>query len=186
MHLRHPDWKIAVVFFTQSLYDTITNTIDMYIRAFTNGKLYYDSSSNLKILHAWGRKDKNGFYREIAAENNCWFINAGEVKRALGRSAGPNVSINYISKELLNETKGNLKEIFDAILIDEGQDLVGDDDFKYDGKQAFYYMAYKSLKPISNDASNLRRLIWAYDELQSLNDKKIPSSKEIFGKSYKR
>lgn len=68
MHLRHPDWKIAVIFFTQSLYDTITNTIDMYIRSFTNGQAHYDSSSNLKILHAWGRKNKNGFYREIAAE----------------------------------------------------------------------------------------------------------------------
>lgn len=90
MHLRHPDWKIAVIFFTQSLYDTITNTIDMYIRAFTNGQAYYDSSSNLKILHAWGRKDKNGFYREIAAQNNCRFINAGEVKDVLGNLAGPN------------------------------------------------------------------------------------------------
>lgn len=39
-------------------------------------------------------------------------------------------------------------------------------------------MAYKSLKP-TNEDSKLRRLVWAYDELQSLNDKKIPSSEEI-------
>ena len=74
-----------------------------------------------------------------------------------------------------------MKELYDAILIDEGQDLVGDDEYKYEGKQSFYYMAYKSLKPIENDNQKLRRLIWAYDELQSLSDKKIPSSKEIFG-----
>lgn len=180
MHLRHPEWKIAVVFFTQSLYDTITKTIDMYMRAFSNGEVSYSEDSNLKVLHAWGRKDKNGFYKEIASRNNCRFRNLNHVIAECGNGLGPNNSINYISKKLLEEAEGNLEQIFDAILIDEGQDLVGDEEFKYDDKQSFYYMAYKSLKPVSKD-SKLKRLIWAYDELQSLNDKKIPSSKEIFG-----
>lgn len=180
MHLRHPEWKIAVVFFTQSLYDTITKSIDMYMKAFSNGEVSYSEDSNLKVLHAWGRKDKNGFYKEIASRNNCRFRNVKDLKSECGKIPEPNNSINYISKKLLEETDENLEQIFDAILIDEGQDLVGDEEFKYNDKQSFYYMAYKSLKPVSKD-SELRRLIWAYDELQSLNDKKIPSSKEIFG-----
>lgn len=110
-------------------------------------------------------------------------MNANDLKKRLGGYVENNISINYISKELLEECNGNLEEIFDAIFIDEGQDLIADDKYKYNGKQPFYYMAYKSLKPVSNENSNVRRLIWAYDELQSLNDKKIPSSQEIFGDS---
>ena len=184
MHLKHPEWKIVVTFFTQSLYDTITKTLDMYLKAFTMGKVSYDENSNLMVLHAWGRKDKNGLYREIASRNNCRFLNATDVSSKLGGYVSADASINYISNELLKETKGNLEEIFDAILIDEGQDLIGDNKFKYEGKQPFYYMAYKSLKKVnSNEEKDLRRLVWAYDELQSLNDTKIPSSKEIFGDS---
>lgn len=66
-------------------------------------------------------------------------------------------------------------------MIDEGQDLVGEDWLKYNGTQAFYYMAYKALKPIDNSKPKLKRLIWAYDELQKLNSIKVPSNKEIFG-----
>lgn len=183
MHLKHPEWKIAITFYTQSLYDTITKTLDMYLKAFSNGEVSYDEGSNLKVLHAWGRADKNGLYREIANRNNCRFLNATEVGNRLGGYVENNVSINYISKELLEECNGNLEEIFDAIFIDEGQDLIAEDKYKYNEKQSFYYMAYKSLKPVSDENDNIRRLIWAYDELQSLNDKKIPSSQEIFGDS---
>ena len=184
MHLKHPDWKIAITFFTQSLYDTIKNNINMYIKAFTNGEMSYDENSNLKILHAWGSAKVNGIYREIAEINNCKFLNASDVKNDLGGFVPPEVSINYISKRLLEEKKGNLIEEFDAIFIDEGQDLVGDEKYKYNNKQSFYYMCYKSIKPIKSDnGKELRRIIWAYDELQSLNNTKIPSSKEIFGDS---
>ena len=182
MHLRHPEWKIAVVFFTQSLYENVINTIDTFLKAFSNGDVCFNENSNLKILHAWGSKKINGFYREIANRNECKFRSAGDVKKEHGgKFIDLNNSINYISKKLLEECDGNLEEIYDAILIDEGQDLVGDDEYKYEGKQSFYYMAYKSLKPIKNEDTKLRRLIWAYDELQSLSDKKIPSGKEIFG-----
>lgn len=182
MHLRYPEWKIGVVFFTQSLYDNIIKTIDMYLKAFSNGEVSYSEDSNLKVLHAWGRKKKNGFYKEVANRNNCRFRNPNDIKSECGKALELNNSINYISKKLLEEKDGNLEQIFDAILIDEGQDLVGDESFKYNGMQSFYYMAYKSLKPIKAD-SKLRRFIWAYDELQSLSDKKIPSSEEIFGDS---
>lgn len=182
MHLRYPEWKIAVVFFTQSLYDNIINMIDRYLKAFSNGEVSYDEGGNLEVLHAWGRKNRNGFYREIANRNNCIFRSARDVKSEVGY-LDYNNSINYISKKLLEECKGNLERIYDVILIDEGQDLIGDDEYKYEGKQSFYYMAYQSLKVVEGEEGKIRRLIWAYDELQSLNDKKIPSSKEIFGDS---
>ena len=184
MHLKHPEWKIAVTFFTQSLYENIKKNIDMYIRTFTNGEMSYDENSNLMVLHAWGSSRIKGIYRYIANINECTFLNAKDVKDHFGRYVPPEVSINFISQNLLKQTNGNLKEVFDAILIDEGQDLVGDDQYKYNDKQSFYYMCYKSIKPVDNSyGKELRRFIWAYDELQSLNNSKIPSSKEIFGDS---
>lgn len=181
MHLKYPDWKIAITFFTQSLYDIITKNVDMYLRAFSNGEVSYKANGNLQILHAWGNKRNNGLYREIASKNNVEFLDVNAVNYHFAKKFVPiDISINYIAKSILEQKEGKLKEIYDVILIDEGQDLVGDDELKYNGKQPFYYMAYKSLKPISNDEPNLRRLIWAYDELQSLNGKKIPSGKELF------
>ncbi|WP_343339159.1 hypothetical protein TPELB_15130 [Terrisporobacter petrolearius] len=182
MHLRYPEWKIAMVFFTQSLYENVIDTIDTFLRAFSNGGVFFNENSNLKVLHAWGRKGRTGFYKEVAERNGCRFRNAGHVRAENnGEFLDFNNSINYIAKKLLEECDGNLEEIYDAILIDEGQDLVGDDEYKYENKQSFYYMAYKSLKPIKNEDRKIKRLIWAYDELQSLSDKKIPSSEEIFG-----
>lgn len=134
MHLRHPEWKIGVVFLTQSLYDNIVRTIDMYMIIFSNGEVSYDENSNLNVLHAWGRNNKNGFYRDVANRNNCRFRSVNDVKAECGNSIESNNSINYISKKLLEEQDGNLEQIFDAILIDGGQDLVEDEEFKYKGK----------------------------------------------------
>ena len=71
--------------------------------------------------------------------------------------------------------------MFDAILIDEGQDLVSEDDLKYQDKQAIYWLAYQALRPIDIEQPEQRRLIWAYDEAQSLDTLKIPTTKELFG-----
>jgi superfamily I DNA and RNA helicase len=42
-------------------------------------------------------------------------------------------------------------------------------------------MAWQALKPIDSDSPDIRRLIWAYDEAQSLDNLKVPEFKEIFG-----
>lgn len=182
MHLKYPKWRIALVFFTQSLYDNIIKTLDMYLKAFSNGDVGYDPYSNLKVMHAWGRVERTGFYREVAQTNDIRPLNVNDVKKHFGvKYVEPTKSLNYACKTLLECKNGNLEEMFDAILIDEGQDLVASDEVKYKNKQPFYYMAYKSLKPISDNDPNIRRMVWAYDELQSLETKKIPSGKEILG-----
>lgn len=88
--------------------------------------------------------------------------------------------IGYICKSLLEE-KPEPKQLFDAILIDEGQDLLADDALLYEGKQPFYWLAYQSLRPVDAEDDVNRRLIWAYDESQSLDNLRIPTSKELFG-----
>ncbi|NES70797.1 MAG: ATP-binding domain-containing protein, partial [Okeania sp. SIO2D1] len=74
-----------------------------------------------------------------------------------------------------------IPQIFDAILIDEGQDLMVDPQWKYLGKQPFYWLAYQALRPISPTNSQQRRLTWADDETQSLASLTSPHASELWG-----
>lgn len=182
MHLKHPEWNIALVFFTRSLYDTMIKTIDMWMKHFTNGTEGYDGkNSNLKVLHAWGAKDRMGLYREICIENSVPFLNTKDVKNKSGKNMKPNEGLAFACKELLYKKNDNITQVYDAILIDEGQDLVVDDSLKFDGRQPFYWMAYQALKSVDENNTKLRRMIWAYDEAQRLDGYEIPTAKSIFG-----
>jgi len=178
MHLKHPDWDIALVFFTRTLYELMISLVDRWLRRFSNGDLQYDPKTNKKIrlLHAWGAKDHPGLYSVICEANGIRPRNAGETAERQ-----PNRGLADLCKRLAEETE--IAPIFDAILIDEGQDLVADDDLKYQDKQAIYWLAYQSLKSADPENPEQRRLIWAYDEAQSLDSLKIPTAKELFGET---
>lgn len=177
MHLKHPEWDIALVFFTRTLYDLVTQLVDKWLGHFTNGEVQYNSNNNkLKILHAWGSKERPGLYRTICELN-------GRTPRTV-RDTNEKQPIRGLTehcKRLLEEIP--IEPIFDAILIDEGQDLVAEDDLKYQDKQAIYWLAYQSLRPADPENPEQRRLIWAYDEGQSLDSLKIPTAKELFGEN---
>lgn len=181
MHLNHPDWDIALVFFTRSLYDQIIETVDKWMRHFTNGDIGYKDNhevqSKLKVLHAWGAKDREGFHRLVCQKNSI----SPMTVRDTDNFNQPNEGLARISQKLLERT--NIEPIFDAILIDEGQDLVVDpQELKYKEKQSIYWLAYQSLRPCDPEYPEQRRLIWAYDEAQRLASDTIPSAPEIFGK----
>ncbi|AGB41038.1 DNA/RNA helicase, superfamily I [Halobacteroides halobius DSM 5150] len=178
MHLKNPDWKIALVFFTRSLYDATIQQLDRWMKRFTNGEQGYDSQkdTNLEVLHAWGSKNQAGFYRKVCEEHGVKAL--GAMNNKLG-DRDPNQKLIMAAKIFLQETS-NINQLYDAILIDEAQDLVADDsDLKYEGKQPFFWLAYKVLKEVSDDYQ--RRLIWAYDEAQSLTSLNIPTAPELFG-----
>ena len=69
---------------------------------------------------------------------------------------------------------------YDAILIDEGQDLIIDNaDYLFEGKkQPIYWLAYQAVRSFDPDDPQAKRLIWAYDEYQSMSSMKIPTAKE--------
>lgn len=178
MHLKHPDWKIALVFFTRSLYDNVIQEVNKWLKRFSNGEEEYNPEENdkLQILHAWGAKDQAGFYRELCKIHNVRPLSARRKKLIDG---APNEKLVHACKYLLEEVD-EIKEVYDAVLIDEAQDLVVDNEkIKYEDKQPFYWLAYQSLKPV--DGENNKRLIWAYDEAQSLNALNIPTAPQLFG-----
>lgn len=175
IHLKHPDWDIALVFFTRTLYDMMTGLVDRWLKRFSNGDVTYEQAkSKLRILHAWGAKDQPGLYSTICEHHGIRRKTAGDTSERQ-----PNRGLTDVCKRLLEEIE--IEPIFDAILIDEGQDLVAEDDLKYQDKQAIYWLAYKALKPADPQNPEQRRLIWAYDEAQSLENLKIPTAKELFG-----
>ncbi|OIP69356.1 MAG: DNA/RNA helicase [Oscillatoriales cyanobacterium CG2_30_40_61] len=181
MHLKHPNWDIALVFFTRALYSQIETLIDQWLKRFSNGDVQYSQAkTKLKVLHAWGARNRPGFYRTICEQNN---ITPGTVADTQYRS--PNEGLADLCNRLLDGKE--IQPMFDALLIDEGQDLVTEDDLKYQDndeyKQTIYWMAYQILRPVDPENPEQRRLIWAYDEAQSLDTLKIPMAKELFGES---
>lgn len=69
MHLRHPDWNIAMVFFSRSLYDQVRYQVDHWLKQATNGEVTLGHAQHrLRVLHAWGSRDLPGFYRTLAAQ----------------------------------------------------------------------------------------------------------------------
>ncbi|MBW4444283.1 MAG: ATP-binding domain-containing protein [Plectolyngbya sp. WJT66-NPBG17] len=181
MHWQHPDWDIALVFFTRSLYGQITDSINHWLRFFSQGELTYNpATSKLKVLHAWGEAQQPGLYSTI---RNAHRLKV-EIPEPINSSYSPPQKLAWNCKRLLEQNQGQLQPLFDALLIDEGQDLVVDgDEFLFEEKQPFYWMAYQALRPVDLEQPEQRRLIWAYDEAQSLDSLVIPQAKALFGEA---
>jgi superfamily I DNA and RNA helicase len=174
MSIRHQEWQIALVFFSRSLYDSITHQVDRWIRYYTQDKINYNSqASNLKILHAWGSKQQPGFYSTM-----CQAVASLPLAVPFTTSKKPNEALAEACLELLENR--TIPQLFDAVLIDEAQDLMADN-WKYQNKQPFYWLVYQSLRPVNPVNPEQKRLIWAYDELQSLASLNLPEPKEMFG-----
>lgn len=178
MHVKHPDWQIALVFFTRSLYEQMEGLVDQWVRHFSCGDLYYRGNpaaqAKLQILHAWGAQNRPGFYRTI-----CEAV--GIKPQSISKTyPQPHEGLAHRCQELLADQK--IPPLFDAILIDEGQDLVVDNAaLAHEEKQVFYWLAYQALRPCDPDHLEQRRLIWAYDEAQSLSSQAIPTAAQLFG-----
>ncbi|MEL7034617.1 MAG: pentapeptide repeat-containing protein [Cyanobacteria bacterium J06592_8] len=179
-HLKYPDWDIALVFFSRSLYEPITQHLDRWLRRFSCHQVGYDPNNpKLRVLHAWGSQQQPGFYNTICQAAGVW---SRSVRWA--SSPKPHEALAEVCFDLLSRTK--IPQCFDAILIDEGQDLLVEDEFKFEGKQPFYWMAYQALRPVNfsepeQDKIPQRRLIWAEDEMQSLETFKSSTLSELFG-----
>lgn len=110
--------------------------------------------TKINIMHCWGGKYNEGFYSKLCQESN---------NTPITYSVGH--SLESISESLLDSVKYNLN-IYDYVFLDEAQDFGIN----------FFHLALKSLKENG-------KLIYAYDEMQTLGDdkKSVPTKLEIFG-----
>jgi len=159
MHFKHPEWNIVYTFNTQSLYDYIEELISKFYKHFSGGD--QPDWEKIRILHGWGGTKKKGLYSYIAKLLGEKPKTFAEAKNFIEHTKNIEL-LGKICLEILSKHK--VPEMFDAILIDEAQDF----------HKGFYQFAYRLLK-------QPKRLIWAYDELQSLEDVEIPTARDIFG-----
>lgn len=166
MHAAHPEWKIALTFNTRSLYDTIRSTVERFSQHFIDDEPDWE---RVDVLHAWGGKSEHGLYYKIAQSAGVTPNTVDDAKRKFGHGS-PGYLLDQSCGELRNI--GGIQEEYDAILIDEAQDL----------QSEFFKMCHDALKPVETDSGETRkRLIWAYDEAQNLTSLTAPTPKEIFG-----
>ncbi|MED4005000.1 ATP-binding domain-containing protein [Priestia aryabhattai] len=156
MHISNPSWDIAYIFYNTSLYEIIIEHITMFTQHFA--KVNPDWNK-LKVLHGWGNKHQMGLYSYVCKENNTNYLTVSQASALFGNN---NSLLGKCCMKLVSEH--NVQPKFDAILMDEAQD------FDFD----FYKFCMKVLK-------EPYRLIWAYDEVQSLSSLDIPTAVEIFG-----
>lgn len=150
-HQRHPDHKVLYTFNTQSLYTQIRRLITRFYRQTEDHDPNWD---NLQVLHAWGGATKDGVYHRTCLRNGVAPAIYSSVKH-YGSTA-----FDMICKGLL---EAELSEDFDFMLMDEAQDFPA----------SFYQLIYRIAK-------QPKRIIWAYDELQSLTDLQIQDT-GVFG-----
>ncbi len=157
-HTQQPDWRIAVTFHSRALYQQIDDLVTRFTFEHSNDK---PDASRLRILHSWGSRNRQGVYSMIA--------NAlGETPRdwvyARGKY-GMDDAFQGVCQELLAVARTKeVEPIFDAVLIDEAQDLPPE----------FFQLVYRFTK-------SPKRIVWGYDELQKLSESAMPNTDELFG-----
>lgn len=157
LHVRHPEWRIAVTFSSRALYQQFRELI----RRFTYDQIEDDPDwDRLLIMHAWGSTRESGVYSTVCAQYGISPMDWGAANSKYG-----NRSFEGVCEELnrVIATQGP-KSVFDAVLVDEAQDQ----------PTAFYRMLIKVVpEPY--------RIMWAYDDLQNLGDYEMRSEEELFG-----
>lgn len=178
MHLKHPQWDIALVFFSRSLYSVILDQLNQWLNRFSEKEIKFNpSTSKLQVFHAWGAKNQPGLYRVICEGAGVSPLTLQDIPKS--DRYQPQRAIALACDRLLAQT--SIPQMFDAILIDEGQDLLVDEKSNLKTRQPFYQLAYQALRPVHPTQPQQKRLIWTYDEAQSLDHLSLPTPAEIFG-----
>lgn len=159
LHGRHPDWRIAVTFYTRSLKEQFKRLITTFCLEQNSAEPDWD---RIQIVNAWGGRggaDRTGIYKQFCDVNGLVYYDFQSAKAEF-----PHDPFKGVVELALVEVE-DPKPVYDVILVDEAQDFPA----------AFLRMCYEML-------TEPHRLVYAYDELQSLTGSGVPEPEEIFGK----
>ncbi len=160
LHTAHPNWNIVVTYSTRSLRGQLESLIGRFYAAKNEGAKY--NKEKLKIMQSWGSASSTGVYYEICLRHGISPMNVREAKSKYGKNAN---LFSSMCGDILSTIK-NFQKMYDCILIDEAQDF----------DKNYLRLCLKIL-------GKEQRLVYAYDELQKLNEEAMPNPKQIFGKS---
>ncbi len=157
LHAKHPDWRVVVTFHSRALYQQFEDLITRFTFEQTDDK---PDLTQLQILHSWGSSQREGVYSTIARHLG---VSPRDFNYGLARY-GRDGAFAGVCQELLDAARPEDPPIFDAALIDEAQDL----------PPSFFRLLHRFTKAP-------KRVAWAYDELQKLDEGAMASMSELFG-----
>ncbi|MEU9490058.1 ATP-binding domain-containing protein [Streptomyces decoyicus] len=158
LHTQHPEWRITVTFHSRALYQQIKDLVTRFTFEYSNDN--YDEEF-LQIMHSWGSSFKAGLYSEMARAVGTTPRDWNYARATYGMDD----AFQGVCQELLAVVRSSDPDpVFDAVLIDEAQDLPPE----------FFQLVYLLTK-------DPKRIVWGYDELQKLSESAMPGTDELFG-----
>lgn len=150
-HLRDPEAEIVYTFYTKSLYQHIQRLITRFYRQYDDKDPDWNK---LKIIHAWGNSTNSGIYYEACERNQLQFYSFSSAAQN-----NPSNPFHFVCQKLLDHE--TIQPLYDYIFIDEGQDF----------PESFIKLCLRLCKK--------GRIVWAYDELQTIFQTKTPSIETV-------
>ena len=155
LHYKNPELELAYIFYTKSLKQYIEKLFKDFYHDFD--KIKDPDMTKIHILHSWGGSEMEGFYSVTCRENGISCKSWIDTKNRGG--------FDYACQDALSVSGGRIRPKYNYIFVDEAQDFC----------LHFFKLALKTLKYTG-------KLVYAYDELQSLNENSsMPTKKQIFG-----
>lgn len=158
-HSRFEDFKILYLFNTQSMYQQVQSLIARYYTL--QAKKAPDFEDRMQVLHAWGGRQRPGLYSRICDEFGLRPLTWTEVR-------GSKDALQHIYKDLIARVGDAMTPRYDLVLIDEAQDF----------PEEVFQVVYRLTK---GDGAS-KRIVWAYDEFQSLRDAQMKEPSDLFGR----
>ncbi len=159
LHMQNPDWRIGVTFNTRSLKEQFKRLINNFTIEQTGAEPDWE---NIDILNAWGApgdKERDGIYHKYCRIHEIDFYDFSAARRSFGER---NEFAGACGEAL--KPVNDASAIYDLMLVDEAQDLPAE----------FLRLCYRFLKAP-------KRMVYAYDELQSLTGSSVLQPEELFG-----
>ncbi len=154
LHYCYPDKKILYTFYTKGLYGLIKRLIIKFYKKYSES-FEEPNWENLKILHAWGGKEKEGVYYNACLSQEITPEGYNDYK-------SESQPFEKACEKILDKS---INAVYDYILVDEAQDL----------PPSYFRLLAKLIK-------GDKAITIAYDALQSLEDIQMPNFSELFGK----
>lgn len=156
LHVSNPNLEIAVTFSTRSLKQQFKELIERFVYEQSES---FPDWNRVHIVHAWGSPREEGVYYNFCKIHETEYL---DFKSASTMSSYED-AFSYACTKALNDVS-TYKKMFDIILVDEAQDF----------SKEFLQLCYFILP-------SKKRLVYAYDELQSLTKNTMETVENIFG-----
>ena len=146
LHVANPDWDIAVVHRNAGFVEKFRYLIKKFMKGMSKGEPNW---LKLNVLSSRGNGSSSGFYEEVV--RSCGLEPVSWLK-SNGKNGAD--SFGSVCDSAMEELKREnfFEPLYDIVLIDDAQDLPA----------SFLQLACMASR-------NPKRVVWAYDELQSLD-----------------